>query len=69
METEIIACEKKEKFVSYQISRLIDSDFGKKPQKCCVLILTFFTRLSPAATLPTPGLSAPAPVYTPIYLM
>ena len=35
-EAEIIACEEKEEFASYQISRLIDSDFGRKPRHSSV---------------------------------
>ena len=66
-EAEIIACEEKEEFASYQISRLIDSDFGRKPRKSRALTPTSPTGPPPAATSPTPGPSTAAPVNTPIY--
>lgn len=40
-----MACKKNEKFVLYEINQLINSDFDKKPQKSCILILTSFTKL------------------------
>ncbi len=66
-EAEITACEENEEFASYQISRLIDSDFGRKPRKFRALTPTSPTGPPPAATSPTSALSAPAPVNTPIY--
>ena len=76
-EAEITACEEDENFDSYKISRLIDSDFGRKPQKSRTLTPTSLTGPPPAATLsapapfaspsPTPGPSVPAPADTPIY--
>ena len=74
-EAEITACEENEEFASYQISRLIDSDFGRKPRKSRALTPTSPTGPPPAAPAPfaspspTPGPSAPAPVHTPIYHM
>ena len=65
-EAEITACEENEEFASYQISRLIDSDFGRKPRKFRAITPTSPTGPPPAATSPTPALSAPAPVNTPI---
>ncbi len=79
METEIIICKEDKNFDSYKISRLIDSDFGKKPQKSCALIpisltspqlvaipsaLVSFTSLSP-----TPSPSAQVLANTSIYPM
>ena len=72
-EAEIVACEEKEEFASYQISRLIDSDFSRKPRKSRALTQTSPTGPPPAASAPlaspspTSGPSAPAPANTPIY--
>ena len=66
-EAEIIACEEKEEFASYQISQLINSDFGKKPQKSCALTPASPTGPPSVATSPTLGPLAPAPANTSIY--
>ena len=76
-EAEIIACEENEDFASYKISRLIDSDFGRKPRKSRALTPSSPTGPPPAATpaapaplaspSPTPGPSGLAPVNTPMY--
>ena len=67
MEVEIIVFEEDEIFDSYMISQLIDSDFGRKPQKSRVFIPASPTGPPPAATSPTSGRSAPALANTPIY--
>ena len=66
-----MACKDKEGFASFQISRLIDSDFGRKPQKFDTFTPTSPTGPPPAATSPalapftspspTPAPSAPVP--------
>ena len=65
-EAEIIAYEEKEKFASYQISQLINSDFGKKPRKSHVLTPASSSGTPPAATSPTLSPSAPATASTSI---
>lgn len=67
IETEIIACKLKEKFISYYIKQLLNSNFDKKSQ-------TSITGLSSvpalfALPLPTLGLLISAPANTPIYLI
>lgn len=69
---------KRSKFL-YKINWLIDSNFGRKPQKSCALISTFLIRPPPAANLlapasftstsPIPGPLALAPADIPIYSM
>lgn len=44
IEVEIIAYEKKEGFFLYQITWLINSDLGRKPQRSCALISTSLTK-------------------------
>lgn len=55
METDIIAYKEKEKFTSYQISQLINSNFNRKPQNSRIFILTSPTRPPPAITSSTFG--------------
>lgn len=66
MEVEIIAYKKMEEFALYQISQLINSDFGRNAQKSRVLTPTSPTRPPLVAISPIPSPSAPVLAYTPI---
>lgn len=57
-----MACKEKEEFAFYWISRLIDSEFGGKPQESRVLIPISATRSALAASLaPTLAPTPPVP--------
>ena len=64
---EIIACKPKEEFASYYIKQLLDSDFGRKPQKSRAFTSPSPIGSPPVATSPSPGLSAPIPAYIPTH--
>lgn len=74
-EAEIIACKLKKKFAFYYIKQLLDSNFGKNPQKSCALTPTSLIGPPPlgipaapallVSPSPTPDLSTPAPFVSP----
>lgn len=65
MEKELMKCQDKENFASFWISRLFDSDFGKKTKRSTIEIPAAPVPL--VSSSPTPGLSASVPNYTLIY--
>ena len=74
-EEELIKCKDKKKFVSFRISRLFDSDFGKKTKRSTIGPPPAATPTSApsalalfASPLLTPGRSAPAPADISIHL-
>ena len=65
METEIMACKPKEKFASYHIKQLLNSDFNRKPQMSTIGSPSAPAPLISPSSTPVPSASVPA--YIPIY--